>query len=268
MEEIYSIKMRSSIDERHVSGAENIVNKNSLNTAVSFLIERALEHSKGSADFINLKIEKIEKEEILYLPPLDVTTVNVNNVEQGFLAIKKILRDINISNDKCNVIVDMLNSIRDMRGAILLDINRMERVELCMDRGIRVSYMDLEDRTLDGLAKTRGYNTHFVEALVLATKVVNHKSIIAEICYSDDPDYTAGYISSKKFSYVRFEHLKEKGNPYGGRIFLYDGKTKDIDECIKYLEKQKVIVKNNIQINEAINFSKFMECGFSERYRK
>lgn len=268
MNDLYSIKMRSSKENIHISGAENIVNQESLDKAVSLLVKRALAHSKGSADFINLKIEKLEEDKVKYIEPLEVTTINVTNAKDGFLAVKKILNNINISNDKADIIVDTLNSIKDMRGAILLDINSMRRLEKCKERGVRVTYMDLENRSISGITKENGYNTHFIEALVLATKVISFPSIIAEICYSDDPDYTAGYIATKEFSYVRFEHLKEKGSSAGGRIFLYDGDISSVDECIEYLEKQRVIVKDNIRINKSVDFEKFMESGFDEEYRK
>ena len=35
------------------------------------------------------------------------------------------------------------------------------------------------------------------EALILASKL-HHAHIIAEVCISDDPDYTTGYFASEK----------------------------------------------------------------------
>ncbi|MEG1312365.1 MAG: 6-carboxyhexanoate--CoA ligase, partial [Romboutsia sp.] len=82
-----------------------------------------------------------------------------------------------------------------------------------------------------------------------------------EICYSDDPNYTAGYIASKKYGYIRFPHLKEYGKTNGGRIFLYESSNKsrkDIDRCIEYIEKRKVVIKKDIKFNNNITYKKFV----------
>ncbi|MGL4450803.1 MAG: 6-carboxyhexanoate--CoA ligase [Sarcina sp.] len=259
--ELYSVKMRGSKEESHISGAENIVTKDKLEGVVNTLIQRSLEHSKGSADFINIKIEKVENENVEYLEPLEVTTINVSNKEEGFNGVKKILRDIGLHSDKVEKAVEILHNIKDMRGAVLLDINSMKRLEEDKSRGVRVTYMDLENRSTEGLTKTQKYNTHFIEALVLATKVMRCPEIIGEICYSDDPDYTAGYVATKEFGYTRFDHLKEKGSLNGGRVFLYDSSKGNLEDCINYLEKQRVIVRDNIKINESVDINKLMEDG-------
>ena len=88
--------------------------------------------------------------------------------------------------------------------------------------------------------------------------MISCNEIIGELCYSDDPDYTAGYLASKKYGYVRFTHLKEVGDNTGGRIFLYDSSKKNIDRCINYLQNQKVIIKNNLKINEDIDYEDYI----------
>ena len=50
---LYSIKMRASKSDLHVSGAERIVPQADISSAVSALTERALHHGLGRADFIN-----------------------------------------------------------------------------------------------------------------------------------------------------------------------------------------------------------------------
>ncbi|MGL4741242.1 MAG: 6-carboxyhexanoate--CoA ligase [Sarcina sp.] len=260
--ELYSIKMRGEKDKSHISGAENIVSKDKIEDVVGLLVKRALEHSKGEADFINLKIEKVNDEEVEYLSPLLITTVNVKNKEEGFKGIEKILMDIGISKRKVLYAIELLQNIRDMRGAILLDINTLERLENDKSRGVRVTYMDLENRDIDGLTKTQKYNTHLIEAVVLATKVIEAPGIIAEICYSDDVDYTAGYVATKQYGYTRFDYLKEKGNPFGGRVFIYDGDRQNVSQCIDYLENKKVIVRDNLIIRESIDIELLLKEGF------
>ena len=196
---LHSIKMRSSKDNKHISGAESIVDEDNLETAVSRLIKRALTHSKGKAENINIKIEKLDEEKIIFLEPLKVTTVEVENTIQGFKCVKYLLNKLGIDDEKSNKILKIFKETSHMRGAILLDINTLERLEPDKDRGIRATYMDFENSNTDRLTKESGQNTHFIEALALATKVINCPYIIGEICYSDDPNYTAGYISSKKY---------------------------------------------------------------------
>lgn len=255
---LYSIKMRSSKEEIHISGAESIVKQNDLEKAVNLLVKRALSHSKGSADFINIKVEELKEEDIETIKPLEVTTIDVEEYKQGLNAVKLVLGKLGIDGEKASKILKLLTNMKDMRGAVLLDINSMERLEYDKNRGIRATYMDFEGSKLNHLIKEKAYNAHFIEALALATKVINCPYIIGEICYSDDPDYTAGYIASKKYGYIRFPHLKKLGKTNGGRIFLYDSSIDNLDKCIDYIENKKIFIKNDIIFNENIPYEKFI----------
>jgi len=255
---LYSVKMRSSKEDNHISGSENIVKENDLEKTVGLLVKRALSHSKGSSDFINIKIEELKKDDIELITPLEVTTIDVENYEQGLNAVKLVLVNLGIDNKKADKILKLLINTKDMRGAILLDINTMERLEYDINRGIRATYMDFENSNLSHLSKEKEYNSHFIEALALASKVINCPYIIGEVCYSDDPDYTAGYIASKKYGYMRFPHLKELGDTSGGRVFLYDSCIDNVDKCIDYIENKKVLIKNDINFNKNILYKDFI----------
>ena len=52
-----------------------------------------------------------------------------------------------------------------------------------------------------------------------------------------------GYFASKELGYVRITKLKEMGCPDGGRIFLFRGSEEEADDCIRYLEHQKMLVR-------------------------
>lgn len=259
---LYSVKMRASKTKdnltEHISGAESISNEKNLEKVISLLIKRAFNHPKGKSDFINIKLEEISKEEITYIEPLPVTTVNVDHYLDGFNVVKKILENIGIDQNKSDNIVRLIRSISNMRGAILLDINTFQRLEKDKKRGIRATYMDFEGNDIETLNKSIEKNSHFLEALTLASKVVSCEQIIGEICYSDDPNYTAGYIASKKHGYVRITKLKDIGNTNGGRIFLYDSSLLNKSKCIEYIENKKIIVKNYIKFNESISYKDFM----------
>lgn len=255
---LYSIKMRSSKDDNHISGAEKIIKEQNIEEAVNLLLKRALLHSKGKSDFINIKIEEVKESELEIINPLDVTTVDVNDYIEGLDAAKFMLMRLGIDKEKSQNIINLLRDTCNMRGAILLDINSMKRLEPDKQRGIRATYMDFEDSNINHLTKETKYNVHFIESLALASKVVNCPQIIGEVCYSDDPNYTAGYVASKEYGYIRFPHLKELGNGNGGRIFLYDSTISNLQDCIDYIEKSKVVIKNNIKINKNISYKEFI----------
>ena len=242
----YSIKMRASKEKEgtgsHISGAEKIVTEQELETYCIQLLNRAFKHSKGKPDFINLKIEEIKEEDILYLQALPVRTVKTENEQEGRNVVASYLSKLQIPHHHIEEILEIWKQSYPMRGAILLDCDTLQRLEPDSERGIRATYMDMltEDGTGNQACSSKN---HFHEALVLATKVVNHPNILAELCVSDDPDYVTGYIASKQFGYVRITHLKPMGSPEGGRVFLFRGNEQDKENCIHYIQEQKVLVK-------------------------
>ena len=101
-EELYSIKMRASKKENgtdvHISGAEKTVEAPDVDIFANALIERGMHHSKGEADALNLKINKVCKENIIYLDALSVETIEVETWEKGKEEIKKYLKENNLKN--------------------------------------------------------------------------------------------------------------------------------------------------------------------------
>lgn len=69
-EKLYNIKMRAAKGGRHekggqhISGAERIVSGENIKDIVSDLLDRAIYHSKGQADFINISLEEIKRNDI------------------------------------------------------------------------------------------------------------------------------------------------------------------------------------------------------------
>ena len=235
---LYSLKMRASQSKNHISGAERILREDELKTNIDALINRALHHAKGKPDFVNLKIETIAENEIEYVDALPVKTVEVENFQEGRQIIIDYLSKIGINN--AEKIMKMFSQTYNMRGAMLLDVDTLERLEPNQERGIRATFMDTAENNLN----VDDTKNHFREAIVLASKVINAPNIVAEICISDDPNYVTGYIASKSFGYVRITKLKEMNCPDGGRIFLYRGNREEVEKCINYLENKKVLVKN------------------------
>lgn len=238
--DLFSIKMRASRQEdgkeQHISGAEKIVEQDLLEKSLAQLLERALHHAKGEADFVNIKVERVAREDVLIREALPVTVCEVRTAEEGQQKLGELLEQSGIKDG--DRILDYMKETWKMRGAMLLDVDTMQRLEPDHERGIRATYMDVAGNNDD-----RSQKNHFKEALVLATKVASHKNIIGELCISDDPDYVTGYFASKELGYVRITKLKEPGCPDGGRIFLFRGTREEAEECIHYLEKQKMLVR-------------------------
>ena len=252
----YSLKMRASqqVDEgeqkheQHISGAERIVSRDAVEAVCSAMAHRAMTHSKGDPDFINIKIEKVKESDIQILKALPVTRVDVGTWQQGldkaFELINKIvsdglLRDArnDAINDFARKLPELLRETFPMRGAMLYDIATGTRLEPDQQRGVRATYMDaLHSSTVDSC------KNHFNEAIVLATKVANAPGMVAELCISDDPNYITGYVASKELGYVRIMKMKEMGDENGGRIFLFDSRKAKAEDCIEFLQKKKVLV--------------------------
>lgn len=234
---LYSLKMRASQAEAHISGAENIVPEDQLQLYCSQLLQRALSHGKGKPDFINLKIEAVDPAEMLVLPALPVRTIQTDTPAEGLSHVRSLLGRLGIA--RVDEILQIWQQSYAMRGAVLLDADTLRRLEPDPARGVRATYMD----AYEPQAELKASKNHYNEALVLATKVAHHPNIIAELCISDDPDYVTGYIAAKEIGYVRITTLKPTGSPDGGRVFLFRGNEAELTDCVHYLQHQKVLVK-------------------------
>ncbi len=254
--EFYSLKMRASqhvgeganAHEQHISGAERIVNRDSVEAVCSAMVRRAMTHSKGNPDFINVKIEKVQENDIQILKALPVTRIDVETSKQGLDKAFELITPLMGSGSSTSS-AEHIEKLRDklqellcetypMRGAMLYDIATGERLEPDHERGVRATYMDaLHSSEVDGK------KNHFNEAIVLATKVANAPGMVAELCISDDPEYVTGYVASKKLGYVRIMKMKTLGDENGGRIFLFDSNKAKVEDCIEYLQKKKVLVE-------------------------
>jgi 6-carboxyhexanoate--CoA ligase len=231
----YSVKMRAQKNGYHISGAERIVSENEISAAVNTLVQRAMTHPNGTADSVSVKIDKIEKP-VQFISSLPVTQPVIQNTEEARAVLLSELSLLGLSGEK---ILDLFYSLENMRGAVLLDIKTLERIEPDRERGIRSTNMDFEGN--DSVQKN-----HFKEALCLASKVANCPYIVGELCASDDPNYTTGYFASKNRGYVRLLNIKNAGERKGGRIFLFSGEKENISECIDYIENQPVMVKLDV----------------------
>ena len=240
----YSLKMRASQQvgegdqkhEQHISDAERIVSRDAVEAVCSAMAHRAMTHSKGDPDFINIKIEKVKESDIQILKALPVTRIDVDTWQQGLDKAFELVGEAAAGiREK---LPELLQATFPMRGAMLYDIATGTRLEPDQQRGVRATYMDALHSSIVDSCKN-----HFNEAIVLATKVANAPGMVAELCISDDPNYITGYVASKELGYVRIMKMKEMGDENGGRIFLFDSRKAKAEDCIEFLQKKKVLVE-------------------------
>ncbi|WP_147532922.1 6-carboxyhexanoate--CoA ligase [Bacillus marasmi] len=247
-EQFYSVRMRASQNGRHecggkhISGGEAISTYDNLQKAVSDLLEKGLQHTRGKPDFMQVQFEVIE-EPFIKIKPLDIVTNEVTTVEDGHSVVMRLLESAGIQQKIIQKVYEQITEYSGARGAIIVDYRTGERLDDRFERGIRVSRMDWNVGNFADWAEANNMPNHsrVKEALVLASKVSSHPSSIAELCWSDDPDYVTGYVASRKLGYQRITKLKELGDEQGCRIFFVDGTT-CLDSYIHFLEKQPVFI--------------------------
>lgn len=253
---MWNIRMRASksvrahvneneeIKELHISGAEGIFDKNDIGKALNYYLKRAMGHSRGSPDKIIFTIEKVNSD-LLKIPALAVTTLECFSPEQARRLITEQLLELGITKVSIKEGFNILDAYTPMRGAALVRMLSGCRADPDKLRGVRASRLGIEkefNRKLNMMLAKLGINTERVkEALVLASKVAYHEDIVAELCISDNPEYTTGYIASKKYGYVRIPNIKCCGDMSGGRVFFIR-EDANISSLIKYLEKTPVII--------------------------
>lgn len=248
---MFSIKMRSSlggkngIGGKHISGAERIVKSCDIEKTVSSLLERARNHERGKADFINLKIQEVNEKDAIRVALLKISSKKTSSKSEGRAFARSELLRIGVSEAAVKNAFDLLESLSDsMRGAIVLDSESGKRLDGFGMRGVRCSNMDVADKDEyeKKLSELGMAGEHAREALVLASKVAWAKGAVAELCWSDDPNYVTGYVASPKFGYTRISVMKDLGDYVGGRVFFVKSPI-DLDSYIDYLQNQVVLVE-------------------------
>ncbi|HDH33922.1 MAG TPA: 6-carboxyhexanoate--CoA ligase [Nitrospirae bacterium] len=238
----YSIRMQSVRTGEHVSGAEGIYEKDDVKKIVQQYTTRALTHEKGRADEIRLTVEEL-KEKVHRISTLPLSTINTRDPESAKRAATRILSSVGITERAIEEAFKALTVGITMRGAILMDIEGV-RLEPDLLRGVRVTRMGISKKASADLSRKltrhRINNDTVKEALILASKVHKYRMVLGELCISDDPNYTTGYIATRAHGYIRLPRIKKRGISYGGRAFFITGG--EVKQLIKYLQKEPVLI--------------------------
>lgn len=233
----------------HVSGAEGLYRKSDINKMVNEYISRALTHPRGKPDTIVITLEKLRQKPLM-IQSLPVKTMKSRSRVTSERCIREILIAADISLHAVEKGFSIVRGDQTIRGAALVTSASGSRIDPDRKRGIRVSRLGITEkasRLLSRKLAAQKINFSAVkEALILASKVAVSQYIMAELCVSDDPDYTTGYVSSKKYGYVRMPHIKRKKSKKGGRVFFVSDNT-DVDALTEFLETTAVIVNKVAQ---------------------
>lgn len=262
----FSVKMRSAKGGphekggRHISGAERILEESDVEKGVVAMLRRARNHQRGKADFISIKIEEIKEDDVIFKPLIAVHSCIAKNVAQGHAIAKEKLQGVGVSALAIERGFGALLALKDsIRGAMLFDAFTGERLDTFGKRGVRVTKMDCADAAEyeEKLAKVGLTGEHVREALVLASKVASAPGMVAELCWSDDPDYVTGYVASAIGGYTRIPIMKEMGSSVGGRIFFVKHGC-DTNVLSEYLQEQLVLITfgGNADVEARTNFTK------------
>ncbi len=244
MQDLFSIKIRTSKEGKHISGAERIVKKDFINETVLTLLNRQKDRD---FDFSNVKIEKIKEKPKIVEKSLKITNKTFSSWEEGKEFALEILKDI-LKKDKKwidNFITLLYKGAapdnNNMRGAMIVSL-KGKRIEKDKYKGVRTVLVDYIDRKeVEKQLINHNYTLRTADALALTTKNMMYPSILAEFCISDDPDYTTGYVSTKSH-YIRISPLKPLGLNKGGRVYFVQNNT-DINELYRFLTEKPVLIK-------------------------
>lgn len=250
---LYSVRMRAAQGcaheegGRHISGAERLVAADDIAATAAGMVERALHHSRGQAEFINIQVDLVPAETIRRVPLLPVQTLAVADYHAGRNEALALLTAAGVTAAAARLGMDQLLALDDsLRGAMLVCSRTGQRLDKRGERGIRVSRMDSSDaERYRQLLEEQGLGgTHAREAMLLAAKVMSAPGVIAELCWSDDPDYQTGYVASSQ-GYQRITRLKPLGSSHGGRVFFIKPDT-DLTRLEHYLQFQPVLVEPQV----------------------
>jgi len=244
--------MHASVKNRHVCGAERIVSEERIDDMVRELITRAMQRG-ARPDQAIVAIDSIDTASIEQLTSLDLVTLTASDALSSRATATRILLSTGVSITAiqtafCQLSKGAAPSGANMRGAMILDAVTGERLEPDQERGIRASRFDWADEALEQVTRLLAdiglmhYRTR--EALALATKVAYAPGMVAELCWSDEPDYTAGYIAARSLGYIRFPFFKQSGDAHGGRAFFVSHAQVDLLALIRYLEKANIMIDN------------------------
>lgn len=249
-DELFSVRMRASLTkegtEQHISGAERIAVPSDVAAVVGAMVARALSHPLGRPDQVKVAIDRLAS--VVKAAALPVITVEAGSDGAGRSFAVEALSAAGVPAEIAHRCVeDILEGSgpgrANMRGAMVVCVESGRRLEFDRARGVRASRMDvsaqLREHLRANLPTVGAKGDRTLEALCVASKITSYAGVVAEYCCSDDPDYTGGYVASRRHGYIRIDALKRLGHRKGGRTIFV--KRPNLPELMEAIERSVLI---------------------------
>ncbi len=247
---LFSVRMHASAEEGHLCGAERLVGADRLAAAASAMLDRAMDRGGARLAHLNIRVTAVDPTRLRRTGLLPVRTVHVPTVDDAWQAAMQLVTGLGVAGTAVRRAAEAIRggAAREggnMRGAMIVEAATGARLEPDPDRGVRVTQMDLDERIREAvqgyLVACGAWHPRVLEALILASKTAAVDGVLAELCVSDDPDYTTGYVGSRNLGYVRILNLKAPGDPRGGRAIFVNG-ARCAGRVIEALERTPYLV--------------------------
>ncbi|CDR64117.1 TPA: 6-carboxyhexanoate--CoA ligase [Staphylococcus argenteus] len=219
---MYSIKMRSSNQNLHISGAETICELENIEQTIQKFYNKGFFHENGQPDFLNIKIQKI-MEPIKQIKALSIIENDKSNLQNLIL-------ECGISEYALKQGMAYIEDGIVYTGAIIISATSGERLDSAGDRGIRVTNFSFED-----INNKADLSERVKDALAIASCINSKPYVKGELCVSDDLTYTTGYFATGVLGYHRLFNIKKANTRHGGRIIFVDDDL-DLNSYISFLE--------------------------------
>jgi 6-carboxyhexanoate--CoA ligase len=230
---------------RHLSGAERLARAEELEQVALELLRRG---RATRPDHLRVSIDRLTPGSVQSAPCLPITTIEARDPEVARIHAEEALLQAGVRPEAVDAGFRLLREGvhgdgRAIAGAVLLDSRTGKRAASTPERGVRASRFDYaaEVRAQVRAAQEAAGLGHFrtFEAVALATKVI-WAGILAELCWSDAPEYVAGYVATLGGGYVRFPRFKPQGT-VGGRIFYLPGDA-DLSRLTERLTRLPLLI--------------------------
>ena len=165
---MFSVKMRASQDNEHISGAETICEEHDIETAIQHFFRKGFNHQNGKSDFLNLKIEQV-KEPLIQLSALQI-------IDEQHVDLMKLCAENGITKQALERGLDYIHDDTRYTGALILSAQTGERLDQSGKRGVRATrfrfnntreHIQLKERVQDSLS--------------LATILTQHDAVHGEL---------------------------------------------------------------------------------------
>ncbi|MGV3723194.1 MAG: 6-carboxyhexanoate--CoA ligase [Actinomycetota bacterium] len=248
---LFSVRMRASAGGpheaggRHLSGAERLASAEELEQVALELLRRG---RAAHPSHLRLSVHRLTPESLQFTPCLPITTIDARDPEVARLHAEAALRREGVRSEAIEEGFRLLregahSDGRAIAGAVLLDSRTGKCAASAPEQGVRASRFDYAAgiRAQVRAALEGAGLGHFraFEAVALATKVI-WAGVLAELCWSDDPAYVAGYVATGAGGYVRFPRFKPEG-AVGGRIF-YVAEDYDLPRLTERLTRTPLLI--------------------------